>query len=99
VTSVLHEHWAQTADAGTRASHRLRNCLGRGKLAVEIRRSRLRRLRWQETYRQRNARCPRVALNLVDQIASGCIDAVYLALYEGISPDQISDDFTSKVSP
>jgi hypothetical protein len=42
---------------------------------------------------------PRVVLMLVDQIAPGCIDAVYLALFEGISPDQLSDAFAEHARP
>lgn len=33
---------------------------------------------------------PREALNLVEEIAPGCIDAVYLSLYEGVSPKQLT---------
>jgi hypothetical protein len=33
----------------------------------------------------------RVALKLAEQIAPGCIDAVYLAMFEGVSPDQLSE--------
>jgi hypothetical protein len=31
----------------------------------------------------------RIALKLVEQLAPGCIDAIYLALFEGASPDQL----------
>ena len=33
---------------------------------------------------------PRVALQLVDQAAPGCIDSIYLALFENVSPEQLS---------
>ena len=36
---------------------------------------------------------PRVALMLVDQVAPSCIPAVYLSLFEGVSPEQLSDAF------
>ena len=35
----------------------------------------------------------RVALKLVEQIAPGCIEAIYLAMFEGVSPEQLRDDF------
>jgi hypothetical protein len=36
---------------------------------------------------------PHVALTLVEQIAPGCIDAVHLALFENVSPEQLCTDF------
>ena len=38
---------------------------------------------------------PNIALTLVEQIAPGCIDAVYLSMFEGVSPDQLRDDLAS----
>ena len=35
---------------------------------------------------------PKIALNLVEQIAPGCIDSVYLSLFEGVSPDLLRPD-------
>jgi len=40
---------------------------------------------------------PHIALQLVDQIAPGCIDAVYLSLFEGVSPEQLSNVFAEPV--
>jgi hypothetical protein len=38
---------------------------------------------------------PDIALKLVEQIAPGCIDKIYLSLYEGVSPEQLRDDLAS----
>jgi hypothetical protein len=38
---------------------------------------------------------PNIALKLIEQIAPGCIDAVYLSLYEGVSPEQLRHDLVS----
>jgi hypothetical protein len=39
---------------------------------------------------------PSIALKLLEQIAPGCIPATYLALYEGVSPEQLRNDLASK---
>jgi hypothetical protein len=41
---------------------------------------------------------PGIALTLVNQIAPGCIDAVYFSLYEGVSPEQLTDVFEKEVA-
>jgi hypothetical protein len=33
---------------------------------------------------------PRIALQLVERTAPGCVPAVYLSLFEGIAPEQLS---------
>jgi hypothetical protein len=33
----------------------------------------------------------RIALKLVEQIAPGCLEKIYLAMFEGVSPDQLSE--------
>jgi hypothetical protein len=33
----------------------------------------------------------REALRLVEEIAPGCVDAVFLSLYDGVSPEQLQD--------
>jgi hypothetical protein len=40
---------------------------------------------------------PDIGLTLVEQIAPGCADAVALAAFEGVSPDQLRD-FTNDVA-
>lgn len=39
---------------------------------------------------------PRIAVTLVERVAPGCIDAVYLSLFEGVSPEQLRSDLGSK---
>jgi hypothetical protein len=34
---------------------------------------------------------PDIALTMVDQIAPGCIDAIFMSLFEGIAPEQLRD--------
>jgi hypothetical protein len=38
---------------------------------------------------------PNIALKLVEEIAPGCIDPVYLSMFEGVSPDQLRDDLAT----
>jgi hypothetical protein len=42
---------------------------------------------------------PGIALQLVNQIAPGCVNAVYLSLFEGVSPEQLSNVFAEPVCP
>jgi hypothetical protein len=41
---------------------------------------------------------PRIALQLVDQIAPGCIEAIHFSLYHGVSPEQLHGDLVEKVA-
>jgi hypothetical protein len=38
---------------------------------------------------------PSSALKLADRIAPGCIDVIYLSMFEGVSPEQLRDDLAS----
>jgi hypothetical protein len=42
---------------------------------------------------------PHIALKLVEQIAPGCIDVIYLSLFEGASPEQLHDGFCKEAPP